>query len=178
MAVEVGQKVEGKITGIKHFGAFVALGNNQSGLIHISEISDEFIKDINDVLSMGDEVTVKVLTVANDGKIGLSLRQAAEDNPDLNITKTAPKREHKPEQSSPKGQPRNFHQVNPTVPRTRRDDRQGSRPNQNVSGKYAQKNNDDFDSLMSNFLKDSEDRLSSLRRNTEGKRGGRGGRRT
>lgn len=47
-----------------------------------------------------------------------------------------------------------------------------------MSGKYAQKNNDDFDSLMSNFLKDSEDRLSSLRRNTEGKRGGRGGRRT
>lgn len=180
MAVEVGQKVEGKITGIKHFGAFVALGNNQSGLIHISEISDEFIKDINDVLSVGDQVTVKILTVANDGKIGLSLRQAAEDNPGLNINKGTPKRESKSESVPPsKGQPRNFHQVSPTVPRQRRDDRrEGSRSNQNVSGKYAQKSNDDFDSLMSNFLKDSEDRLSSLKRNTEGKRGGRGGRRT
>ena len=71
MAIEVGQKVTGKVTGIKNFGAFVALEDNQSGLIHISEISNDYINDINDVLSMGEEVTVKVVSVGEDGKIGL-----------------------------------------------------------------------------------------------------------
>lgn len=172
MAVEVGQKVQGKVTGIKNFGAFVALEDNQSGLVHISEISDGFVNDINDVLSLGDEVTVKVVSIAPDGKIGLSIRQASERATTSTTSKTegSPTAYRKPKSNSQ----RNFHQEHPTVPQNKG----GSYPNQNVSGKYAQRNNDDFDQLMSNFLKDSEDRLTSLKRNTEGKRGGRGGRRS
>ena len=60
MAIEVGQKVTGKVTGITNFGAFVDLGDNQTGLVHISEVSDKYVKDIHDVLTVGDEVTVKV----------------------------------------------------------------------------------------------------------------------
>ena len=172
MAVEVGQKLTGKVTGIKNFGAFVALGDNESGLVHISEISNGFVKDINEVLSLGDEVTVKVVSIANDGKIGLSIRQAM-DNPVENKSKDAAA--DKGSKNRPKSNgPRNFHQEHPTVPQAKGN----SYPNQNVAGKYAQKNNDDFDQLMNSFLKDSEDRLSSLRKNTEGKRGGRGGRRS
>ena len=78
MSFEVGQKVAGKVTGITHFGAFVSLPDNKTGLIHISEISDSYIKDINTVLTVGQEVEVKVLTIAADGKISLSLRQASE----------------------------------------------------------------------------------------------------
>ncbi|MGF3076030.1 S1 domain-containing RNA-binding protein [Facklamia sp. P12955] len=174
MAVEVGQKVTGKVTGIKNFGAFVALDNNQSGLVHISEISDGFVNDINEVLSLGDEVTVKVVSVADDGKIGLSIRQAV-DKPansyqDKKNNDGSTAKYRKPKEATR----RNFHQEYPKVPQGKGN----SYPNQNVSGKYAQKNNDDFDQLMSNFLKDSEDRLISLKRNTEGKRGGRGGRRS
>ncbi|MGY5340744.1 S1 RNA-binding domain-containing protein, partial [Levilactobacillus spicheri] len=78
MAIEVGAKVTGKVSGITNFGAFVDLGDHKTGLVHISEISDGYVKDIHDVLSVGDEVTVKVLTVGDDGKIGLSIRKATD----------------------------------------------------------------------------------------------------
>ncbi|XIF20517.1 MAG: RNA-binding protein S1 [Acetilactobacillus jinshanensis] len=76
MAIKVGAKVSGKVTGITSFGAFVTLSNGKTGLVHISEISDKFIKDIHDVLKMGDTVTVKVLKIGNDGKISLSMKRA------------------------------------------------------------------------------------------------------
>ena len=53
MSVEVGTKVTGKISGITNFGAFVDLGDKQTGLVHISEVSDGFVKDIHDVLAVG-----------------------------------------------------------------------------------------------------------------------------
>lgn len=80
MSIEVGSKLEGKITGITRFGAFVLLPGGVTGLVHISEISDSYVKDIHDHLQINDEVTVKVINVDKDGKIGLSIRQA-KDNP-------------------------------------------------------------------------------------------------
>lgn len=167
MSIEVGEKVVGKITGITHFGAFVSLPNNKTGLIHISEISDQYIKDINSVLSVGLEVEVKVLTIAADGKISLSLRQAQENaQPSSTTARPAPTRDGERKFSKPpqadRG-PRSFNK--------RKDS--GSH-----GSSQSQPKEDSFDSLMSGFLKDSEDRLSSIRRNTEGKRGGRGGRRS
>ena len=145
MAIEAGQKVTGKVTGITKFGAFVSLPDNQSGLIHISEVADGFVKEVSDYLEVGEEVTVKVLKITPDGKINLSLRQAKEQSPN---------------QPKPDTNKRTFAKPNP-APAPKRE----SRPT------------DDFDQMMSQFLKDSEDRLASLKRNTEGKRGGRGGRR-
>ncbi|GIM46056.1 RNA-binding protein S1 [Collibacillus ludicampi] len=78
MSIEVGSKLEGKVTGITHFGAFVLLPGGSTGLVHISEIADTYVKDINDHLKVNDMVTVKVLSVDKDGKIGLSIRQAKE----------------------------------------------------------------------------------------------------
>ncbi|HEY8463212.1 MAG TPA: S1 RNA-binding domain-containing protein [Bacillota bacterium] len=74
MALSVGQIVEGKVTGITNFGAFVELPNGQTGLVHISEVAEEYVKDVNQFLKQGDLVKVKVLTLDN-GKIGLSIRQ-------------------------------------------------------------------------------------------------------
>ena len=142
MSIEVGQIVTGKITGLTKFGAFVELEKGTSGLVHISEVSDSFVKDIHDVLSVGDTVTVKVLKIADDGKISLSIRKA--------VTNTQPKEPRK-----------SFHKPSFT-----------KKSNTPTSSKGK-----DFDSLMSDFLKDSDERLSSLKKNTEGKRGGRGGRR-
>jgi S1 RNA binding domain protein len=79
MSIEVGSKLSGKITGITHFGAFVLLPGGVTGLVHISEISDEYVKDIRDYLKVNDEVTVKVIHVDPSGKIGLSIRQAQEN---------------------------------------------------------------------------------------------------
>ena len=65
MAIEVGAKVSGKVSGITNFGAFVDLDDNQTGLVHISQISDKYIKDVHDVLAVGDEVTAKVIFTTN-----------------------------------------------------------------------------------------------------------------
>ncbi|MGX7092072.1 S1 domain-containing RNA-binding protein [Hutsoniella sourekii] len=150
MSVESGQILTGKVTGITNFGAFVDLGDNQSGLVHISEVSDGFVKDIKDYLTMGQEVQVKVLKVTDDNKINLSIKQAGA-SPQATKQKESDSRpvEKKPMVKS-------------------------------VSSKVTSNKNsstNDFDAMMNSFLRDSEDRLASLRRNTEGKRGGRGGRR-
>ncbi|NEU30046.1 general stress protein 13 [bacterium LRH843] len=76
---EVGNIVEGKVTGIKPFGAFVAIDEKKQGLVHISEVAHGFVKDINDVLKVGDEVKVKIMNVEGDsGKISLSIRATQE----------------------------------------------------------------------------------------------------
>ena len=147
MSIEVGNVIPGKVTGITNFGVFVDLGDRKTGLVHISEVSDSYIQDIKEVLKVGDEVKVKVMTIADDGKISLSIRRAVdkpkEDSQDFKKNRTAGRTAAPYEKKSP-----------------------------------SQAKATDFDSLMSSFLKDSEDRLTSLKRNTEGKRGGRGGRRS
>lgn len=76
---EAGQVLEGKVTGIQPYGAFVALDDETQGLVHISEITHGFVKDINDHLSVGDEVKVKVLNVNEENnKVSLSIRATEE----------------------------------------------------------------------------------------------------
>lgn len=139
MSIEVGSKVEGKITGITNFGAFVELPGGSTGLVHISEVADNYVKDINEHLKVGDMVEVKVMNVEADGKIGLSIRKA------------------KPQVERPE---------RPQRPR------QNSRPNDR-----DRPFKENFEQKMARFMKDSEERLSTLKRATESKRGGRGAKR-
>src|SRR4051812_1251010 len=81
MSIEVGSKLQGKVTGITNFGAFVELPEGSTGLVHISEVADTYVKDINDHLKVGDAVEVKVMNVEKDGKIGLSIKKA-KDRPE------------------------------------------------------------------------------------------------
>jgi S1 RNA binding domain protein len=74
--LEVGAIVEGVVTGVTNFGAFVSLSNGKTGLVHISEIADAYVKDINDYVKKADKVRVKVLSIDSSGKIGLSMKQA------------------------------------------------------------------------------------------------------
>ncbi len=78
MPVEVGQIVEGKITGITRFGAFVEISEGVTGLVHISEVADSFVRDVNDFLKEDEIVKVKVISIAEDGKISLSIRKTKE----------------------------------------------------------------------------------------------------
>jgi S1 RNA binding domain protein len=125
--IVVGSVMEGVITGITKFGAFVELAGGTTGLVHISEIADEYVKDINEFFKKSDKVKVKILTVENSGKIGLSIRQAVEG--------------YKPEKKSGRGKP-------------------------------APVNKASFEDKMNRFLKESDERLLDLKRNTESKRGG------
>lgn len=145
MSVEVGSKLKGKVTGITNFGAFVELPEGSTGLIHISEVADSYVKDVNDHLSVGDEVEVKVISV-KDGKTSLSIKQTIEKPQSQN-------------NSDFKRQPR-----------------QG-RDNKDFRKKSNFKPKESFEDKMAKFLKNSEENLSQLKRSTESKRGGRGGRR-
>ncbi|WP_409300030.1 S1 domain-containing RNA-binding protein [Peribacillus sp. SCS-155] len=143
MSVEVGSKVKGKVKGITNFGAFIELPDGSTGLVHISEVADSYVKDVNDHLKIDDEVEVKVIG-EKEGKIALSIKKAID----------------RPEGQKPAYEPRQ-----------QRQGRGDRRPNSNFKPK------ENFEDKMSRFLKMSEENLSSLKRNTESKRGGRGGRR-
>ena len=75
MSIEVGSTVEGKVSGITKFGAFVELSTGDTGLVHISEVANTYVKDISNFLKQDEKVKVKVIKVADDGKIGLSIKQ-------------------------------------------------------------------------------------------------------
>ncbi|MCL5116221.1 MAG: S1 RNA-binding domain-containing protein [Firmicutes bacterium] len=133
--VEVGQIVEGTISGITHFGAFVVLPNGRTGLVHISEVADAYVKDIKDYYKENDKVQVKVLSMDANGKIALSIRQAQPKSAAAPRENSGPRKEYRHERRA-----------------------------QQVS----------FEDKMQRFMRDSEDRLQDLRRNTDSKRGGRG----
>lgn len=76
MPVSVGELVEGTVTGITNFGAFIQLPEGKSGLVHISEISHDYVEKVADYLKKDQKVKVKVLSISKEGKISLSIRQA------------------------------------------------------------------------------------------------------
>ncbi len=81
MALEVGACIEGKVTGITKFGAFVDLGDGQTGMVHISEVAPTYVKEIRDHLTENQTVKVKVLNIGEDGKISLSIKKAMDPPP-------------------------------------------------------------------------------------------------
>ena len=149
MTVEIGSKVQGKVTGITKFGAFVELPEGKTGLVHISEVADSYVKDVNDHLKVGDQVEVKVLS-EKEGKISLSIKQTID----------------KPQGQTPSSY-------------SKRPPRQGDRDrrSKDFRSKSNFKPKETFEDKVALFLKNSEENLSTLKRSAESKRGGRGGRR-
>lgn len=76
MPLQIGEIVEGKVTDIMDYGIFVKLDDKKSGLVHISEVSREYVKDIHDVINVGDIVKVKIMSIDDNGKISLSIKKA------------------------------------------------------------------------------------------------------
>lgn len=75
--IKEGSVIKGRVTGIQPYGVFVSLGRDFNGLIHISELTDEYVKDISDYVQIGDVVRVKVLEIDYENKTAkLSLKQA------------------------------------------------------------------------------------------------------
>lgn len=176
MAIEVGSQVQGKVTNITNFGAFVDLGDDKTGLIHISEIANYFVNNINEELERGDLVTVKVLKIEDNGNIALSIKQSDQPNQTAELKASRSVSSQDQQEASPVRRPeagaREGHASSKASHSPRSNYSKGT-----ASYSSKPKNKQSFDDLMSNFLKDSEERLTSLKRNTEHKRGGRGGRR-
>lgn len=97
MGLEVGTVLTGKITGIKKFGAFVTLQEGRSGLVHISEIANDYVNDVNDHLQEGQEVKVKIIDIDENGRINLSIKKAQAPPP----REAAPREMHHRVHSSP-----------------------------------------------------------------------------
>ncbi len=162
MSLEIGAIVEGEVTGITNFGAFVQLPENKVGLIHISEVSNVYVKDVNDFLKVHDKVKVKVLAIDARGKIGLSIKalMPPAETPAQNKTEQGQKPDFKNRPQRPQSENRE-----------RRAGGKGFNSNARPAAPLT------FEDKLSKFLKDSDDRMLDLKRNTESKRGGRGARR-
>ena len=74
--IVVGSVVDGVVTGITRFGAFVLLPGGKTGLVHISEVADSYVNDIKEFVKEQDQVKVKILSYDGSQKIALSIRQA------------------------------------------------------------------------------------------------------
>ena len=81
MQLEVGAVLEGKVTGITKFGAFVELHGGKTGMVHISEIAPTFVKEIRDYVTENQMVKVKILNISEEGKVSLSMKRAVPPPP-------------------------------------------------------------------------------------------------
>lgn len=147
MSIELNTIVEGKISGITKFGAFVDLPDGGTGMVHISEVSQSYVNDINDFLKIGDTVKVKVIS-CDKGKIALSIKQ----------TQPKSERPHKQPKQKPARKP-----YKPAPPVTS--------PG-NFEWQSAQSSSpSSFEDMMSMFKKTSEDKMSDLKRSGGESRG-------
>lgn len=137
MPIEKGAILEGTVVNITAFGAFVEF-EGKTGLVHISEVADTFIKDIKDVLKLGDKVKVKILNIDEQGKISLSIKQASEKKPEVKEKSERPERTFKER------------------------DYRAERPN-----RIMDKGPQSFEDMMSRFQKDSEERVAEYKRRAE-----------
>ena len=152
MEPQVGSILEGKVTGITKFGAFVALEGGKSGLVHISEIANSFVNDVHDFLQEGQTVKVLVLSAEN-GKINLSIKKA------------------QPQEQRPSGgnrPPRPAATAAP-APRPAQQNRSFARPPQQTLEPTADQS---FEDKLKQFLSSSEGKMADLNRSIDGKRGG------
>lgn len=148
MEFGVGSIVEGKVTGITKFGAFVSLPEGKSGLVHISEIAYSYVNDVKDHLKEGQEVKVKVIGIDENGRINLSIKKAMDPPP-------RPAGHSGHGQGRPGGRDRGF--------------------NGGFRGKPAPAEPTTFEDRLKQFMASSDSKLSELRQaeRRSSRRGGR-----
>ena len=151
MEPQVGSILEGKVTSITKFGAFVALGNGKSGLVHISEIANSFVNDVHDFLQEGQTVKVLVLSTDN-GKINLSIKKAL-PQPERPVPRgPRPAQQRTASSAAHSAAPRSFSRAPQPLP---------------PSGDQS------FEDKLKQFLSSSEGKMADLNRSMDSKRGGR-----
>lgn len=177
-AVEIGKIVDGVVTGITNFGAFVQLPDGKTGLCHISEIADSYVKSVADHLTEAQPVKVKIISVDEKGKVSLSIRQASEKSEAPAATKPTysengaansggypPRGQSKPFNKSGSGSfnksPGGFNKGGSGG---------GGGFNKNPGGGFnksasrTERRPESFEDMISGFLKDSDDKLKSVKK--------------
>lgn len=148
MQVKAGTILEGKVSGIAAFGAFVELEGGKTGLVHISEVSTDYVNDVKDHLKEGQVVKVKVLSTEN-GKISLSIKQVMLENSGgkRDKKKDGPRGKRRPNDTGVKRPPEEF-------------------AFGNSSSELS------FDDMIQKFKQDSDEKFQDLKRSNESKRSG------
>lgn len=148
MQAEVGAIVEGKVTGLTDFGAFVELECGGTGMVHISEVSASYVKNIRDHLKEGQTVKVKILNIAENGRINLSIKKAEPPTERDNG-------ERRPRPARPQGQ------------------RRSSAPANVWQGqKTTSTEGQSFEEMMARFKQVSDEKITDLKRSSESRHGG------
>lgn len=153
MQIEEGAIFTGKVTGLTDFGAFVELEGGKTGMVHISEVSTSYVKDIKEFLTIGQEVRVMVVAVSPEGKVSLSIKRLME-------------KEEKSAQRPSFDKPRQ--------PRPRQGERRSSPPvwNGMKSNAPAPGEKQSFEDMMARFKQASDEKMADLKHSNESKRGG------
>ena len=172
MQLEIGTVLEGKVTRVMAYGVFVALGGDVggSGMVHISELSTQFIKDINAVVKPGDTLRVKVISIDERGRISLSVRQAMTEE-EIAAEKAAAEAQRIAEKEARDAARRQRIASTPTgvtmdapaefVPYVRRERETSAGGNGSA---------DSFEDMMSRFKNICDDKMSDLKKYTEGRK--------
>lgn len=141
MQFEIGAVLAGKVSSITKFGAFVELPEGKTGMIHISEVSAAFVREIRDFLTEGQEVEVKLINIDDQGRISLSIKRLQLEA----AAKQAAEMPKAPRPSRPSGQ--------------------------NGWGAKPRVEPQSFEEMLNRFKQDSDEKMSAIKRNTENKRG-------
>lgn len=150
MQLDVGAIVEGKITGITKFGAFVEIEKGVNGLIHISEISDSYVTDVSDFLEKGELIKAKVLSTDN-GKISLSLKAVGPVSPKNNSS------QNKLDSGIADSNNNNNSVKSKEPPKVYRP--------------FKKEEPLSFEEMLSRFKKTSEEKMADIKHNMDNKRG-------
>lgn len=147
MALDIGSTVEGTIVKLTEYGAIVRLQGGKTGLIHVSEIADSFVRDVKDYFKEHDHVMVKVLNVNNKGRYELSTKQIEQPVQKLVSPRKQKKLIERPLEAINLGPEQDSH--------------------------YTETGNPigNFEERMTRFMRDSQERQLDLKRNIESKRG-------
>ncbi len=141
MEEHIGEILEGKVTGITKFGAFVALPGGKSGLVHISEVANAFVSDVSEHVQIGQTVKVMLLSITPEGKINLSIKRA--------LAPAQPKHD---------------------APRERRpESRPAPRQDRAVPAAAETSGNQDFEDRLKKFMQESDSRIADSRMYAEHK---------
>ena len=158
--------LDGKVTGITTFGAFVQLADGRTGLVHISEVSDQYVKEVKDFLQEGQEVKVVAMSSLQEGKLRLSIKKANEIRRKNGETVEAEAPERKKAVKGTATAKKNPFKLSgepfdPSVP-----------PVDFFEDSDGDEAGAAFEDRLSSFMKSSEEKLSALKKQTEHKRGG------
>ena len=154
MQIEEGAILNGKITGLTDFGAFVELEGGKTGMVHISEVSNTYVKDIKERLSVNQEVRVIVIAVSPEGRVSLSMKR---------IEQASNQPQRQPQRPQASGQQK---------PHTRSNERRSSPPVWNGPKTAPSGGEQSFEDMMSRFKQVSDEKMTDLKRSSESKHGG------